>query len=160
METSTIILIVIVLLTLLEICLLVSTLYFETSDNYLVISTMPVIFIAIAALAAAYAYCKDLEIKKDNERYDLNVVSERRKKIKKNEETKNILKRLENFLTKEDVKKDNPNTNGVFDSLQPNSDEEKEEKGEKEEVEDEKEDDDDKPNDGGNSIVQKLEEDE
>lgn len=158
METSTIILIVIVLLTLLEIGLLVSTLYFETSDNYLVISTMPVIFIAIAALAAAYAYCKDLEIKKDNERYDLNIVSERRKKIKKNEETKNILKRLENFLTKEeDVKKDNPNTNGVFDSLQPNSEEKEEEKEKEEEEEKKDKEDDDKPNDGGNSIVQKLE---
>lgn len=156
METSTIILIVIVLLTLLEICLLVSTLYFESSDNLLIISTMPIIFIAIASLAAAYAYCKDLEIKKDNERYDLNIVSERRKKLKKNEETKNILKRLENFLSKEeDVKKDNPNTNGVFDSLQPNSDEEDKEK---EEIK-EDEDNNDKPDDGGNSIVQKLEDD-
>jgi len=156
METSTIILIVIVLLTLLEICLLVSTLYFESSDNLLIISTMPIIFIAIASLAAAYAYCKDLEIKKDNERYDLNIVSERRKKLKKNEETKNILKRLENFLSKEeDIKKDNPNTNGVFDSLQPNSDEEDKEK---EEIK-EDEDNDDKPDDGGNSIVQKLEDD-
>lgn len=146
-SVSTLILIVLSILSLVEIALVITSLYSE-NDYVIVFSLIPVVFFCILILAGAYSYCIDFENKNNNKNTELKTIQRRNRlnkgKIDNSTTSKNvtgILEQIESFIyqnnkTQNDGKDkgknkgkgqsksknkddDLPNTKGIFDSLEP-----------------------------------------
>lgn len=126
MEVSTLIMIVIVILILTEVLLLASTLYYDITDNILTLTLIPILFVAIGGLAAAFAFCKNVETERLQVSGDISTIRSMRQKktAKKDEGAKMILSKIEEVLNLQKhgvgvAQIIDPETKSKFDSLEP-----------------------------------------